>query len=477
MGLFTDKTKTAIEIRESEIKVIQISVSGPAAAIEACVSEAVPSNDVKAASEALSKILKNFNIKPKETVLVIPRQSVTTKTLSLPSHDPAEIEEMAGFQAIKQIPYPKEEITYGVSPIETTAEGYSKVMLVICHKDMVERPLEVMRSCGFSPSKVTLSSIGILNWLRMDPDFMARAGAAPVIVVECDKSATDIVIADKEKVIYTRGLTFGSGGGADYIERLKEEITRTLVTFEKESLTLKPVKAVFTGYLPGMEAHKESLENAMGIKVEFRDAFKVFPSGVPERSRPFTSTGSFASLIGNAAGPDRVDLLPGRFKVARSVKIRRNEAMVSLSLAAAVLILLSLVVVNKLHQKEELLRVLELRLKKTAPSAQEIGRKKELADIVRSESSQRARPLLILNEFYRIAPPSINLALYKYDEGRVDIKGTSSALSEVFRFVKLLDDSPYFENVEVKYAAKRKTPQAEFVDFEISCPLSGKAAK
>ncbi|MDD4879546.1 MAG: PilN domain-containing protein, partial [Candidatus Omnitrophica bacterium] len=241
--------------------------------------------------------------------------------------------------------------------------------------------------------------------------------------------------------------------------------------------TLKPVMAVFTGYLPGMEAHKESLEKAMGIKVEFKDPFKVFPARIPEKFKGFASSGSFASLIGNTAGPARVDLLPKKFKIARSVKVRRDEVVVSLSLAAAVLILTSLAVVNKLHQKEELLNMLELRLKKVAPSAQDIGRKKEITDIVRAESSQRTRPLLVLNELYRIAPSSINLALYKYEEGKVDIKGTASALSEVFRFVKLLDDSPYFANVEVKYAAKRKAREAEFVDFEISCPLSGKAGK
>ena len=477
MGLFTDNTKTAIEIRESEIKVIQISFKGPDAAIEVCVSETVPPNDVKAASETLRNILKTYNIKSKETVLVIPRQSVTTKTLSLPSRDPAEIEEMAGFQAMKQIPYPKEEIAYGASLIETTAEGYSKLMMVICHRDMVERPLEVLRSCGLAPSKVTLSSFGIINWLKMDHEFMANFGAAPAIVVECDKAATDIVIADKERVIYTRGLTFGFDEGSYYIERLKEEVSRTLAAFEKESLALKPVIAVFTGHMPAIEAHKESLEKALGIKVEFKDPFRIFPSGIPEKFRSFASSGSFSSLIGNAAGPEWVDLLPRKFKVSQSVKVRREETVVFVSLAAAVLILISIAVVNKLHQKEELLRMLESKLKSVAPSAQDIGRMKEISGIVGSESSQRARPLLVLNELYRIAPSSINLALYKYEDGKVDIKGTASALSEVFRFVKLLDDSSYFKNVEVKYAAKRKMQEVEFVDFEISCPLSGKAGK
>ena len=477
MGLFNDKTKTAIEIRESEIKVVQISVNGPDVAIEACVSEVIPSDGAKTASEILRNILKTYNIKPKETILVIPRQSVTTKTLSLPSLDPAEIEEMAGFQAIKQIPYPKEEIAYGASLIETTSEGYSKVMLVICHRDMVERPLEVLRSCGLAPSKVTLSSFGIINWLRMDREFMAGFVAAPAIVVECAKAATDIVIADKERVIYTRGLTFGSGEGGDYIERLKEEILRTLAAFEKESLALKPVIAVFTGYMSAIEAHKEYLEKALGIKVEFKDPFRIFPSGIPEKFRSFASSGSFSSLIGNAAGPERVDLLPRKFKTAQSVKVRRDEAVVSIALAAAVLILISFAVVNKLHQKEELLKMLESKLAAVAPSARDIGTKKEISDIVTAESSHRTRPLLVLNEFYRIAPSSINLVLYKYEEGKVDIKGTASALSEVFRFVKLLDDSSYFENVEVKYAAKRKAQDVEFVDFEISCPLSGKAGK
>ena len=130
-----------------------------------------------------------------------------------------------------------------------------------------------------------------------------------------------------------------------------------------------------------------------------------------------------------------------------------------------------------MRQKEESLRVIDGRLRDVAPAAQDIGRMKAVADIVRSQSAQRTEPLLILNEFYRIAPTSINLALYKYEEGKVEIKGTASALSEVFKFVKILDSSSYFQGVEVRYAAKRKVQEAEFVDFEIVCPLSTKVKK
>ncbi|OGX32633.1 MAG: hypothetical protein A3I43_01130 [Omnitrophica WOR_2 bacterium RIFCSPLOWO2_02_FULL_50_19] len=477
MGIFPDKIKTAIEICETEIKVVQISVSGSEPAIVACVSEETPSNDVRSASDILHKILKAYSIKPKDAILAIPRQSVTTKTISLPSQDPAEIEEMAGFQAIKQIPYPKEEIVYGVDTIETTAEGYSKIMLVICHREMVERPIAVLKACGINPSGVTLSSFGMLNWYRLDEGLRKVSGAAPVVLIECDRVTTDIVITDKDRVIYTRGLTFGSSEGQGYFEKLNEEILRTLSTFEKESFVLKPTLAVFTGDISGLAAHSDFLERSMGLKAEFIDPFRPFPSGAPERFKSFAAKNSFSSLIGCAAGPDRIDLLPRKMKVAHSARAKKNELLVSISLSMAVLILVSLVIFNKMRQKEESLRVIDGRLRDVAPAAQDIGRMKAVADIVRSQSAQRTEPLLILNEFYRIAPTSINLALYKYEEGKVEIKGTASALSEVFKFVKILDSSSYFQGVEVRYAAKRKVQEAEFVDFEIVCPLSTKVKK
>ncbi len=74
-------------------------------------------------------------------------------------------------------------------------------------------------------------------------------------------------------------------------------------------------------------------------------------------------------------------------------------------------------------------------------------------------------------------PPQIYLALYTYEEDRVDLKGTATVLSDVFKFVTILENSPYFQNVEVRYATKRKIGDQELVDFEISCPLSAKQAE
>jgi len=468
------RIKTAIEILETEIKVVQISTDKSTVRVTAYAAEEIPSNDIKSASDNLRQILKKFKIKPKEIVLSIPRQSVTTKILNLPSHDPAEIEEMAGFQTIKQIPYPKEEIAFGVAPIEMTVEGYSKVMLVICHRDVLERPVEVLKNCGLTPSKITLSSFGMLNWLRLNPVLIEASKAAPLILVEADRKSTDIVIADADKLIYTRGLTFGLNEGGRYLEKLKEEVSKTLSALEKEFFALKPALAVFTGNVSGFADRKDFIGKTIDIKTEFIDSFKPLSASTPERFGSFSAESSFSSLIGCGVGPYGVDLLPRKIRSAHSARSKRNEFLFSVSLAIAVVILASLAVLNRIQQKEAFLRILDKQLESVTPAAQEVEKMKAVTDIVRSELSDRSRPLAILNELYRIIPPSISLTFYQYEEGKVNIKGTTSVLSEVFRFVKLLDESSYFQNVEVKYAVKRRTQDIESVDFEVDCPLSGR---
>ena len=473
MGIFPNKIRTAIEIRETEIKIAQISDSGTGIEVVSCISEEAPSNDARSVAETLQRSLKKNKITAKDVTLVIPRQSVTTKTLSLPSRDPAEREEMAGFQAIKQIPYPKEEIVYGVSPIEASAEGFSKVMLVICHRDAIERPVSILKDCGLVPSRVTLSSFGMMNWFRLNSDLKEAAGAAPVILIECDRTVTDIAVADKDRLIYTRGISFGTAEGGNYAEKLDEEISRTIASFEREALMLKPTLAVFTGDISGLAEHRDLLARSMGLKVELIDPFKPFPAA----SRFSDSRVSFSSSIGNAIGPDKVDLLPREMRIAHYAKSKRNEFLVSLFLGIAVIMLVSASVLIKIREKEESLKMIDRRLNKIAPAAMDIGKMKAVTDALKSQSAQRSQPLVILNELYRITPPSINLALYRYEGGEIDIKGTASVLSDVFKYVTSLDDSPYFENVEVKYAAKRKIQEIELVDFEIVSKLSNKAKR
>lgn len=461
MAMFSDRTKLAIEFCERSIKVAEVSLAdGPR--IVFCSSEEASSDDPKDISVKLRQTLRARSVKSKEAVLVIPRQSVTVKNIMLPSGDRKEIAEMAAFQAMKQIPFPKEEIIYGFDVTGMTPEGYSKVMLVICHRDAVERPISILKECGLAPSSVTLSTYGLLNWLSLDTSIAASFGAAPAVFIDCDSRNSEIAVVHKGKLIYTRGLTFGVSEGIGYDTRLIDEASNTLSVFEKDCPGSRPSSAVLTGDLKAFPNLDKDFEKSLGIKARIRD-----------EKNPSEAKGSFSALAGAASGPHGIDLLPESIRAIYSAKTRTRELLITALLIAALSAVLSLVVLNKIQQKKQMVSILEKRLADLAPEAQELERKRFLSDIVEAQEGYRTMPLKALNELQRVTPPAIDLTNYRYEEGRIEIKGTATSLSGIFNYVNALEDSPLFENVAVRSTVTRKSKDGEISEFDIACSLSG----
>ncbi|KPK39578.1 MAG: hypothetical protein AMJ78_08310, partial [Omnitrophica WOR_2 bacterium SM23_29] len=218
MAIFNHKVITSIEITDRHIKLLQISAKGSDTKVIACVFKELSATEPEACAAILQGILEEYNIKPKDLVLTISRQSVTIRNIRLPSQNLREIDEMVGFQAVKQIPYPKEEIAYGYNIYGIDSEGYSKIILVICHRDAIERPIEILKDCGLNPTKITLSSFGLINWFILNTELREKSKGSPIILVDCDIGTSDIAIIYNNKLIYTRGLTFGFAEGPKYYE-------------------------------------------------------------------------------------------------------------------------------------------------------------------------------------------------------------------------------------------------------------------
>lgn len=477
MAMFKRRITTSIEINERHLKLAQISSKGGQVKVVACVYKELSSSDLEGGAKALQQILREHNIRPRHVILSIPRHSVTIKNVKLPSKNLAELDEMAGFQAVKQIPYSKEEMAYGFNVIGADPEGYSKVMLVICHREVIERPIEILRSCGLSPEKVTLSSFGLLNWFNFNNELRKQSETSPVILVDCDTNSSDVAIIHMGKLVYTRGLTFGYAEGMSYHNRLADEIDKTLPTLEKESELARPTHAVFTGNVSESALLKSESEGALNMKIQFVDPFKLASLSIAPAFQPYVTQASYSSLIGTAIGEEEVDLLPKALKLEKSAKIKKRELTISVILTFAVITSISFTAWNKIHQKELILNNVESKLSQTAPFAQEIEKMRMATEVITYQLKKKSEALDVLNELHKIIPPQIYLILYTYDEEKAELKGTANALSDVFKLVTVLEDSPSFKNVEVRYATKRKIGEQELVDFEIVCHLNNGVAK
>ena len=89
--------------------------------------------------------------------------------------------------------------------------------------------------------------------------------------------------------------------------------------------------------------------------------------------------------------------------------------------------------------------------------------------IVRQVMARKPLAIDIISEIYGITPAGVSLNMIDFESGKsLTARGSAPTLSDVFKYVTLLENSPYFESVKVKYANKRASERGEIADFEIT---------
>ena len=92
--------------------------------------------------------------------------------------------------------------------------------------------------------------------------------------------------------------------------------------------------------------------------------------------------------------------------------------------------------------------------------------------LVRGYIKDRMVSLDIIHELYTITPHSIYLNnITVDDDGTVTIDGISDSMSEVFSYVKSLDDSTMFKEAKTKSTSTKKDNGKDVAAFEIEFKL------
>ena len=54
---------------------------------------------------------------------------------------------------------------------------------------------------------------------------------------------------------------------------------------------------------------------------------------------------------------------------------------------------------------------------------------------------------------------------------RLTIKGRTAQMSDIFKFITLLEDSPYFKDIQTRYTTRRQFKGVDLNEFELICPV------
>lgn len=465
---------TCLSITDKAIKLVQSFPGRLVPEISAALALPLGAKNDEELTRGIKSLFGSLKQKdPGRLILMIPRQMAALHYARFPSTNPEELSQMARLQAPKQIPYDPKEIIFGYQVVRVNPDGYSDVVLIIIHQDIVRRYIAALEKNKMEPDEVIIDSQGICRWLQLQREFKADTG---VIVVDLDSGHARLDIVLSGMFIYSRAFPL-SLNSSDYKTRLSEEINRSLFAYQNETSRLKPAEAVFTGSSECLERVDDDLLNSLPFRsvkypqdkgIQLKNSSQVKPEDFKKIS--------FASLIGAVCSQKKPlfnllpeDVLAKRGMAAYKLEMRKAAVFIVLiisTLASAMFMNIRLRQSSAIGLDAELGRLSE-----------DVGRIEKMArkiTYVRSQDNRSGSCLDVFTEVFRVAQEEVSLISFSYTLNKpLILKGRAKSLSGVFNFVSALEESPVFKDVQLRHSFERRVQGEPLADFDIICQLEG----
>lgn len=459
-----------VELSDRLLKVVQAAGEGSERKLVYLDAAELDFTDEERVSKELASRLKRLPRPPAEVFASLPRSQITTRTFFLPSTQPAELAKMVEFQIEKEIPFPKEKIIFDYHIIETTPEGYSRILLVIAGEEVVRRYLSILKKAGLVPAALFFSSQGLVSWFQRTQG--EKGKETFFVLIDVDLYLTHVEVVSHGELYLTRSFLVGSRqiekDNSPSQETFSQELNRTLVAFKKEF----PFAKIENCFLSGGAKSLPLVERLVAPQIKFPFQKIAFRTHCPVEEglakEDLSEEISFSSAAGFLLRDEkRINLIPPSEKRARSERLFRRAVVQFVFLLVGSLLLLGFIFGSTLHQRRATLRSLQKELHALEPSASQVESMESQLDLLKGRERESEGTLEILRELYRTVPPEASLTYLAIEPTRISLRGASRNLSTVFSFAKSMESSPLFKSVSVKNATRRTLSEGEVTIFQI----------
>ena len=477
------KATIVVEIGNDWLKVLE-SAPAPAGSEIMKMSLLKLSQIKEGMSAAVSKIFKDLSLGKQSVVLCIPRHLITVRVLDLPSTDSREINDMVNLQVGKQTPYSKEEIVSAHNIMYSDREGYTKVILAVAHRNIINVRIETLKSAGINIDKVLISSEGVYNWFSLlySPQ-IKPAPSETVALLDIDSNYSDFIAIRNGKLVFTKNIFLGANHllnePGPSLSKLVEELKRCLKRYSIEEKNSSIKKLYLCGAAKGIEGIDVILADSLDIAAEKTDALKnvKMKDDIRFAQMPNMKFVSLTPVLGMALGSPGLglDMTPVEQKVSKLMEKKRKDLTIVGVLFISIVMTLSFLSVMSLYYKNTYLGQLKKKVAEVSNESGDVDKMRAGIELAKRTLDAKKSSLNILREIYALVPPEISLGSIDVDENKqVVLKGRGFVMSDVFKFVKKLEDSPIFADVKASYTRTKKEKEGdretEYVEFEIVCP-------
>jgi Tfp pilus assembly PilM family ATPase/Tfp pilus assembly protein PilN len=468
---------TAIEITDTHVKLLEAREQRDAPLISLCIIQDIERSSDDSILHALSTMIKRGKGRgPRECVLIIPRRSVILKQVSLPSHDKDELSRMLDLQIASLVPYSREDIIFDFYELDKDAAGYTKILLVAVHKNIVTRYVSILNNAGFEPTKIIVSSFGVLEWVSYE-GMQKEEQPAPIAFIHLDYKHSEICFCYNKNLMFSRHINLGVIDLEKNFNGFIEQIGLTFGAYRKSHMGADVSRVIILSDMPSVgESIKNTLKNYYNFTV---DIFPVSKKFLIDKGFDFSSLREDEGIsILPAAGSlisgllHTVNLMPLELEDKQRWQARKQKIMQFVSLFLIVILLAAGALWINVYEEIMQLNVLKTKVADARQNVDLTQKSNQLMDFIREEVQERVFIADVIEELHILAPEEITFqsVFFNYMQG-VTIQGLADNDSRVNKFQSQLMESPLFKDVTLQYATRRKRFKEEYTDFKMTFQL------
>jgi hypothetical protein len=440
MGIFGTQTALGIDLDDGVVRLVELRAVGTRVEVLRAVRCPQPE---AATADDLALVLHTLGVHRGRAACALPSAGCTIKVASLPPASPAELQQVAHFEAASQFPLPLDELIWDVafSPEPT---GRQHAVIAGCRRGLVDLRMAAVQAAGAIPI------------LCLPTALAAAAAITPPagihLLISAGERWSELCLMDGPRLLACRSLHVGAPTTDDWGARLAREARPWLAG------GTPPETVTLLGGLTPEEAHH--LEAAIGLPVRLGDPWAEIQDPHGQLQTLEDPPGAYMTALGLAkaalARRPGLNLLPAPLTAGYVRQRRLAWTLAGLVLGIGLLLPLTLAGGRALAARQAEVRaatrlVQEARAALPAPpSAGARAAQRTLAALTPPES----QPLELLRLLSVKLPAGLSLTEFAYTRGKavLVLKGRADSHDVLSTALRALDGLPAIERALLDYA-------------------------
>ncbi|RKY37601.1 MAG: hypothetical protein DRP78_00685 [Candidatus Omnitrophota bacterium] len=460
-----------IEINSMYLKLVWLAMQTRQKKIIDVVVKPIASCKDQEIIEFILETLKKNHYNIIFVTLILPRNFVTLRTIELPSLNKNELGKMVDLHVGRIIPYKKEDVIFSYQVCGIGEMGYSKVVVAIVQKEIVEREVKILEQAGILVDKIVLSSYSIMQWIVQN-SICKIENKSINIVLDIDTSFTDLIIFKGENLLFSRSIPIKIDEINTDVGRRKllGEIRQSLLILNNDNIIKKPKNIFLSG------CSVAGLNSAMGEELSIAVNSVSAPISVKKFQKTavvgsVSFTGLSALVIDDYKYQMLFTLPELQIKKVLREKIR---ALILLSIFSVYFIsMVCLVFFGRRYNQRVYLNNLVLHSAQIDEDLGQVGVQIDKIEFVKTHLYARRIPLFILSQLQKLITNDLVINYIGLESDiRVVLRGHARKLSDVLKLVSNLKQMQSVRKVQTKYMRKKKLKNEELTYFELIFSLN-----